>query len=304
VTQPSQKMLIIDDCSATHNLIKTRLRREPLEVVSAFDGETGVAMAKQVLPDLILLDVDMPSSDGFDVCRRLKAEQATNAIPIIFVTGASTTDQKVRGLDLGASDYITKPFDPAELRARVRSSLRTKYLMDLLSRKAMIDGLTGLWNRAYFDHRLAAELSLARRTGRPVSCIMADLDHFKSINDNYGHNIGDEVLRETARILLEAVRTEDVVCRYGGEEFAIIAPNTAAKGGAELAERLRVVLDGHMTIGRHDVVTACSLGVAEMRPDPEPTVVELADDALYRAKRGGRNRVEIAAAGATPATAA
>jgi diguanylate cyclase (GGDEF)-like protein len=197
-------------------------------------------------------------------------------------------------LDLGAVDYITKPFEPAELRARVRASLRTKYLTDLLSRKAMIDGLTGLWNRTYFDSRLESELSLSRRSGRPLSCILLDLDHFKKLNDRYGHPFGDEVLRSVGKLLIDSCRDEDIACRYGGEEFVILTPNVPAQGAVELAERLRAAIESMILSHRGKAVpVTCSMGVSDVGHTPPPTIVELADEALYAAKHGGRNRVVV-----------
>jgi diguanylate cyclase (GGDEF)-like protein len=287
--------LIIDDCEAIHHLVKARLRQEELELHCSVDGMAGIAMAQRINPDLILLDVDMPHPDGFEVCRRLKSDEKTMAIPVIFLTGASAAEQKIQGLDVGACDYITKPFDAAELRARVRATLRTKYLLDLLTNKAMIDGLTGLWNRAYFESRLNQELALARRYDHPLSCIMLDIDHFKIINDRYGHPMGDGVLRNLSEVISAGCRAEDVVCRYGGEEFAIITPNVAARGAAELAERLRDALGARAVTHRGvEVPVTCSFGVAEVH-NREPSIVELADKALYRAKQLGRNRVEVEA---------
>jgi diguanylate cyclase (GGDEF)-like protein len=196
---------------------------------------------------------------------------------------------------MGAIDYVTKPFDPAELRARVRASLRTKYLMDLLSRKAMIDGLTGLFNRAYFDARLIAEMSLARRTHAPLSCIMVDVDRFKQINDLHGHPFGDEVLRGIGQILADHCRTEDTVCRYGGEEFVVLCPNSASAAAANMAERLRDAIEQNTwTKNGLNVQVTCSFGVADLKGSPPPFVVEMADQALYSAKQNGRNRVVIA----------
>lgn len=304
--QSQQKILVIEDSEAIHGLLKVRLQSEPVELHFASDGEAGLSRAMELAPDLILLDVDMPAPDGFEVCRRLKADARTMAIPVVFLTGATSAEDKIKGLDLGAIDYVTKPFDPAELRARVRASLRTKYLMDLLSRKAMIDGLTGLWNRMYFESRLASELSHSRRNGRPVSCIMVDLDHFKQVNDEFGHPFGDDVLRRVGSLLGEIGRTEDVVCRYGGEEFVVLTPGNGAAAAAELAERIRKgVEDLRWTVGGRTVTVTCSLGVSDLRHLPPPTIVELADEALYSAKHAGRNRVAVASSPlTTPCTAA
>src|SRR4051794_2620713 len=159
-----QKVLIIDDSPEIQVLLRARLKDEPISMHFADSGVTALAMVDELKPDIILLDIEMPEMDGYEVCRRLKAIPQMVNVPIIFISGADSTEEKIRGLDLGAADYVTKPFDPAELRARVRVALRTAYLMDLLARKAMIDGLTGLWNRSYLDTRLSAEIAHARRT--------------------------------------------------------------------------------------------------------------------------------------------
>lgn len=288
------KILVIDDSPDTHTLVKVRLGKEQVAIESAFDGASGLVKARATHPDLILLDVEMPDRDGFSVCSDLKSDMATMDVPIIFLTGVASTEEKIRGLELGATDYITKPFDPAELRARVRATLRTRYLVELLSQKAMLDGLTGLWNRTYLDARLSAELSAARRRGTPLACIMGDVDHFKQINDTYGHSVGDDVLRSVAAVLTKECRAEDVVCRYGGEEFAILMPTTTVQQAGDMAERLRVAIaDLRLPYRDREVSVTCSFGVGDLRGDVPPSVVELADEALYRAKHSGRNRVEI-----------
>src|SRR5450432_381499 len=298
-----QTVLIIDDSPAIHTLLHARLRDEPVALHSANSGDEGLAMASSLAPDLILLDVDMPDPNGFEVCKRIKADPRLAATPIIFLTGAATTEQKIQGLELGAMDYITKPFDPAELRARVRGALRLKFLMDLLTQKAQIDALTGLWNRRYFDQRLEAEISLAKRSRRPLGILMLDLDHFKSINDRYGHPMGDEVLRRVGAQLAASVRTEDIVCRYGGEEFAIVAPNISA-GALQLAERLRSAIEKmSFSFGGHDVKVTVSIGAAGVDDSPTQALLVQADSALYRAKQNGRNRVE-AVIGGVPTTSA
>jgi two-component system cell cycle response regulator len=299
-----QKILIIDDSPAIHTLLHARLRDEPVALHSAHSGDEGLLMASALLPDLILLDVDMPDPNGFEVCRRLKGDPKLAATPIIFLTGAATTEQKIQGLELGAMDYITKPFEPAELRARVRGALRLKFLMDLLTQKAQIDALSGLWNRRYFDQRLEAEISLAKRSKRPLAILMLDLDHFKSINDRYGHPMGDEVLRRVGAQLASSVRVEDIVCRYGGEEFAIVAPNIST-GALQLAERLRSAIEKmSFSFGGHEVKVTVSIGVASCEDSLDPTLLHQADAALYRAKQNGRNRVESCSAAAAQKPAA
>jgi two-component system cell cycle response regulator len=290
----ADKILVIDDSPDIHTLVKVRLGKEQVVIHCASDGASGLAEAREFRPDLILLDIDMPERDGFAVCADLKADSMTRDIPIIFLSGATSTKDKIRGLELGATDYVTKPFDPAELLARVRASLRTRELVELLSKKAMIDGLTGLWNRTYLDAHVTIELSSARRSDQPLSCIMADVDCFKSINDTYGHSFGDDVLRAIAAIFTQNCRVEDIVCRYGGEEFTILLPNTPLADAAALAERLRLAIEAWPFVYRLDPVSVtCSLGVANLRASIPPSILELADQALYCAKHSGRNRVEI-----------
>jgi len=291
----NQRILIVDDSKNIHALVKARLTGEPVELHSCFSSEQALASIGQILPDLILLDVDMPDMNGFEVCRRLKQHPATMNVPVVFLTGAGSTDEKIRGLELGAIDYITKPFEPAELRARVRAALRTKYLLDLLNKKAMIDGLTGLWNRTYFDQTLAAQLSLAKRSGQPVAIVLCDLDNFKQINDRCGHLTGDEALRIVAACMQATCRIEDVVCRYGGEEFGIVVPNTSAERSGIMAERLRKNIEKLPLQHRGmPVQITCSFGIADLACTGEKDIVAAADAALYRAKELGRNRFELA----------
>jgi diguanylate cyclase (GGDEF)-like protein len=290
-----QKILIIDDCKMVHSVLRSHLADEPVELFSAHDGPSGLAMAQNSAPDLILLDIEMPGMTGFEVCQQLKADNSTSGIPVVFLSSLTCTEDKIRGLDMGAVDYVTKPFEPAELKARVRASLRTKFLLDLLGKKAMIDGLTGLWNRAYLDKRLAQEASLARRHETALSCILLDVDHFKKLNDRWGHTFGDTVLRSLAQVMIGLARPEDVVCRYGGEEFAVLTPAVAMGGATCLAERLRRGVEELSLPHRGEVVrVTCSFGVADMSVAEAGTILQTADEALYRAKGAGRNRVVCA----------
>lgn len=288
------KILIVDDVESIHALIKIRLKDERVEWRSAYDADSGIAMAGRDTPDLILMDIDMPGRDGFVACAALKSNPATAEIPLIFLTASDSVEQKVRGLEMGALDYVAKPFEPAELRARVRNGLRLKFMMDLLARKAAIDGLTGLWNRIHFDVRLTAETSQARRRGTPLSCIMLDVDRFKQINDRHGHPFGDEVLRRIAGIMLTTCRQYDLCCRYGGEEFIILCPDSTLDGARDLAERIRVNVESEVFTHRNTTVpVSCSFGVAAVSEQAPPSVLELVDAALYRAKGSGRNCVVI-----------
>jgi len=295
----SQKVLIIDDSPAVHSLIRARLAGEPVEIFDAGGGVEGIARAAEITPDLILLDVEMPPPDGFEVCRQLKANAVTAGIPIVFITGVSSTTEKLMGLELGAVDYVTKPFDPAELRARVRASLRTKYLLDLLNQKAQIDGVTGLWNRAYLHQRLGQEISMVRRHGHPLSLVLGDVDEFRKINETHGHPCGDAVLRAVAAMMVESSRREDIICRFEGATFAILTPGVADDGAAVLAERLRNKIRANPPAAganRKIVPLTMSFGVALLgTTDTERTFLEAAGSALKNAVEAGCDRVVLAA---------
>ena len=288
------KILIIDDSPDALAVAKTRLAREGHAILCAGGGRDGLEAAGRELPDLILLDVDMPDLNGFDVCRRLKASHDLCMIPVIFLSGSGGPEDKIEGLNLGAVDFVTKPFDAFELRARVNAALRTKQMQDLLIQHAKIDPLTGLPNRRALDERLQKEWTRLLRHGGSLSVIMADIDHFKLINDQFGHPVGDGVLRHVARLLTEGCREYDMPARYGGEEFMVIAPETAVQAAADFAERLRLsicarTLEAH---GKSVTVTA-SFGVAGHESATSPAdLVQSADRALYQAKSAGRNCVK------------
>lgn len=289
------KVLIVDDSPKARQVAQVRLKAENVEIVSADGGAAGLEMARREKPDLILLDVDMPDMSGFDVCRALKSDPQVSMIPIIFLTGSGSAEDKVKGLDLGAVDYVTKPFDAFELGARVRAALRTKHLQDLLATRAQIDPLTELWNRRALTDRLQQEWSRVVRYGGVLSCIIVDLDDFKRVNDTHGHGTGDEVLRRVAGVLADRRRDTDLPTRWGGEEFAVLVPCTRAPGAACLAERYRADIEGlRIEAGRDTVTITASFGVADSAAAPgTEALIEAADTALYRAKDAGKNRVEV-----------
>jgi diguanylate cyclase (GGDEF)-like protein len=285
------RILLIDDSPQIAPLLRAWLSAEGVELVAAGDGEAGLRLAREVAPHVVLLDVDMPGLDGFETCRRLKSDPATAGAAVLFVSGASSSADKVRGLELGAVDYVTKPFDPVELRARIRAAIRTKFLTDLLERKAGLDALTGLLNRGQFDERLAAATALFQRHGRRFSLVLVDLDGFKQINDAHGHAAGDRAIQAAARVLCGDVRREDASFRVGGDEFAVLMPEVGLAGAVVLAERLRGQLAGGALRGRGGPVRmTASFGLAEAT-DGGANVYDRADEALYAAKRAGGNRV-------------
>ncbi len=296
------RVLVIDDEPSIHKLIAARLRPEGIVVTGELDGVRGIARAITESIDLILLDVGLPNLDGFQVCRKLKEHPSTRNIPIIFLTGDTTMDAKIRGLDMGAVDYVTKPFEQAELRARVRAGLRTKRLQDILERQSFLDGLTGLWNRPYLDQRLESELNVAHRYGRPLGLMMTDIDHFKLVNDTYGHLFGDIVLQGVAEELRGYARRSDIVARYGGEEFAVLLTDTPLSAGSFVAELLRAS-EENLRFEVHDqlVTVTASFGLActeNVVGDVTPeALIDAADRALFASKDAGRNCVHMCEGG-------
>ncbi len=298
------RVLMIDDSDLERQWLRARLAEDAMELVEAQDGMAGMDICRSDPPDLILLDLGLPGHDGFEVLRRLKNDRRTGMIPVIVLSGASDTHHKVRGLDLGAVDYVTKPFDIIELRARIRVAMRTKRLQDLLEQRAHVDSLTGLANRRAFEKRLNTEWGIHHRHGGALAVFVADLDHFKAVNDTYGHPTGDEVLRRTGEVLQSSVRTTDLAARLGGEEFVVVAPHCERAGIFKTAERFRdrlaaspIVFNGgriHVTI---------SIGVASWPDDAANSPSELlaiADRGLYQAKAEGRNLVRYARGAIAP----
>ncbi len=287
----TRKVLAIDDSRADISLLKSHLRKMGLTVLSAEDALAGIEIAFNKQPDVILLDVMMPGIDGFEACKRLKADTRTTAIPVIFVSGKEQSCDKIAGLDLGAIDYITKPYDPGELRARIESVIRTLELQEELFSLAVTDELTGLANRRRFFDVLEGEILKARMEGTCLSLMMLDSDHFKKVNDTYGHLAGDDVLRQIGRILRENVYPLDTPARYGGEEFAVIMPKTTYSQVTQAAERLRRKIDQwQWKIDENLISITVSIGVAYNKSYDMRELVNHADQALYMAKKEGRNQ--------------
>ena len=286
------EVLIVDDDVALHELIGAQLEPEGFVVHSAYDGLSGVHLAKTIRPDLILLDIEMPEMNGYDACELLGVQAETANTPIIFLSSSASPADRARGLNMGGADFMAKPFFGDELRARIRVSLRYKFLLELESKRATRDWLTGLWNRAHFEERLAIEAASASRHKNALSCIMLDIDHFKSVNDTQGHAFGDTVICAVAHAIQQAARREDGVFRYGGEEFAILCPCVAVEGAMHLAERIRCNVSQRSFASPTGLVSVtCSVGLADERNGVAGDLVRAADAALYLAKRSGRNRV-------------
>lgn len=292
------RILIVDD--ERHNIkVLSELLREEHKIMAAKSGQVALNAAHGPNPpDLILLDVMMPGLSGYEVCRQLKAHPRTMHIPVIFITALDATDDEAKGFELGAVDYIFKPFKPVIVKARVRTHIHLKRKTDLLDRMASIDGLTEISNRRSFDITLEKELRRIARSGAFLSLILSDIDFFKKYNDYHGHAQGDICLRRVAKALADcANRSGDFSARYGGEEFAVILPETDLDGAITIAEKIRTTVAelniSHAASTVADHVTL-SLGVATVSGSQDISPVDLimaADDFLYQAKKSGRNAV-------------
>ncbi len=299
-----QQILLIDDSQSAHKLVCCLLGDEPIAVHSAYDAQAGLEMAESLRPDLIMLDVEMPEIDGFETCRRLKANPATSGIPILFLTARAATEELALGFNLGANDYMIKPFDVTELRSRIRASLRTGRLIRLLEQKALLDPLTGLGTRAMFDERVAAEVALRVRSRNPLACILVDVDRFKQINDKYGPSFGDYVLSRIADALNKICRLSDIACRREGDEFAILTPLTSGEQATLLAERMRAAVATLLFSSKDEsVAVTCSFGVAEAAGTYDRLMLDRAEQALLHSKVNGRNRIFTASKHPVPRTA-
>lgn len=287
-------VLIIDDSADVHRLLRARLKIEDLTFISAGDGTEGLREATRTpAPSLILLDLDMPGVNGFETLKKLKDTPATVSIPVIVLSGSHGVEDKVRAFELGAVDYITKPFEFTELRARVSAALRTQRLLEMLAQRAQIDGLTGLWNRECFDRRWSEEFSRTQRRGHKLAVALLDIDHFKKINDTFGHPAGDAVLQGVARVLQRECRASDLACRYGGEEFVLLMPETDAKDAAKVCERIRFAVQSIVWARHPEHTVTISAGVAAGTAGLSAAEwLEIADKNLYAAKNDGRNRVQ------------
>ncbi len=298
------RVAIVDDDPAIRRLVRLFLKRSGYEIAEFATGNEAREQLAKIPWDLAVLDRRLPDMDGVELCQELKSNPDFKSHYVIMLTGEDEQEDKVQGLDLGADDYITKPFQYPELLARIRAAKRIvdlqKELMETnrrLERLSITDGLTNLYNHRYFQDELARAFEKSARYARPLSLAMADLDFFKKINDSYGHAVGDEVLKAVSRMFEQSSRSTDLVARYGGEEFSVMMPETDMDAAIAFAEKLRRLVEStpidtqagalHVTV---------SVGVATVPHRGIHAAKELivsSDNALYRAKEGGRNQVQI-----------
>jgi len=299
------QILVAEDEVTFRHLLKTLLGKWGFDVVLASDGlEAWEILQREDHPRLVILDWMMPKRDGIEICRELRQRKSDHYTYLLLLTSRDQKQDMVEAFEAGADDYLAKPCDPHELRARIHAGERIVELQDRLIRaqealreEATHDPLTGLLNRRACLDALVAELHRGSRIRKPVSIAMADIDHFKNINDAHGHLAGDAVLREVARRMQKSLRAYDVIGRFGGEEFLLVFPGCRLEEGTKLANRIcRVISSESVSVKSKSLQVTLSLGVAAT-VEPAPGDVEgllgSADDALYRAKESGRNRVEF-----------
>ncbi|MBL4783085.1 MAG: diguanylate cyclase [Porticoccaceae bacterium] len=285
-------VLIVDDAPSNIQLL-AGLLNSSYQIKVANGGLRCLELAEaEPSPDLILLDIQMPDMDGYEVCQRLKQSDNTKNIPVIFVTGKDQVEEEELGLSIGAVDYITKPYSPAIVEARIATQITLKQQSDALRNLAMRDQLTGLYNRHFLINVAEKRISQAHRHRQPLCLIMIDVDHFKAVNDQHGHSVGDDVLREVARIFVVQSRNEDVVARFGGEEFVFLLDACDLEAGVSKAEKVRQSLEDTRVQG---LAITASFGLAQLAHGEDFLgLLNRADEAVYEAKSKGRNRVEVA----------
>ncbi len=295
------RVLIVDDVPDNVRILSRIVVNEGHQVSAATSGQSALRLIESCEPDLILLDVVMPEMDGYQVCTTLKAHPQFRNIPVIFITGLNDVDEEVHGLELGAVDYIIKPFKEVIVRMRVRTHLELKRQHDILNQLSHFDGLTGIPNRRAFDERLVQEWKRACRTNDSLAAVMIDIDYFKQYNDAYGHLVGDDCLQRVAKALAKQMqRGSDFIARYGGEEFVCLLSGIDHSGLTTFAEQLRlsvaVLQIPHCTSSAALYVTV-SIGAVLCQPSINTSAIDLiahTDSQLFMAKDGGRNRVNLA----------
>jgi len=303
-------VLIVDDEEYIVRSLQHILKKEGYGVYSASNGLEALNLLKSLKPSLIILDIQMPDLDGFELCKKIKSDERTRSIPVILLTAQYLeVNDKITGLNLGADDYMTKPFNTRELLARVRAKIRILELTQTLKEHnqelqelSITDSLTGLFNRRFFDFHSTEELHIAAREGKSVACLMMDIDDFKRINDSFGHQAGDFLLKEIARILKSHFRRPSLLARYGGEEFVVLVSGLDIKSAEKRAEMIRKILQNqNFTYKNYEMAVTLSFGIATCPPIPyeaQKDLIDAADAALYEAKKRGKNRVEVLPAGA------
>jgi len=291
-----QKTILIVDDNEDNIEMLMALLGDRYDLLASLDGERALTLLEEESVDLILLDILMPGMDGFDVYRRIRSNEHTQEIPVIFITVKNDEDTIEKAYKMGGADYITKPFRAREVLSRVEKELSMQEMIRKLTVLASTDPLTKLYNRRYFSEIAQRFMALAKRDEGSLSVIMLDIDRFKQVNDIYGHQAGDAVLVNLANIIMEFLRNSDVACRFGGEEFVILLPKTSLDDAREIAQKLRKKVEESLVFlpSNGELSYTISLGVASADTQKDSDIdapLKRADEALYAAKAAGRNKV-------------
>lgn len=292
--EPKPLILIVEDSSVNSRLCEKLLNKNGYETAVCTDGESAIEFVNTNSPDLILLDIVMPGIDGYEFCRTMKNNPKIKHTPVIFLSAMNDEESIIKGFDSGAVDFITKPFRHQELIARTKTHVELKRAKEKLLRMAITDGLTGLVNRRYFMGRLLHEYERIKRYGSIFTVLMIDLDYFKNINDTHGHQAGDAVLQRVSDVMKSTLRLSDIIGRIGGEEFAIILPETELSAGMIIGERIRKQVEA-LVVSYKECRLKITISIGAS-PSSEndlsiDDVIQRSDSALYRAKENGRNRI-------------
>ena len=286
-----KNILIVDDEADMRKVLAQRFEHKGMHVFTANTGEEAVKIAQEIHPDIILLDIMMPGMDGMTANEKLKSDTSTKDIPVVFLSAKSMMEDKIKGFNKGADDYVTKPFDFEELYARITAILEKKKRYEEM---AMQDSLTGLYNRRFFDKKYAELYDIAERYGRIYSLVIIDIDNFKNINDKYGHAEGDHVLRKTAEVIKTNFRKTDIAARYGGDEFTVLMPETGQEAAQKALDNLRSILSMETAFSENKSVSysiSMSMGAGTYRKGlTKIQIFELADSIMYKEKHEKQNK--------------
>jgi diguanylate cyclase (GGDEF)-like protein len=297
----------VEDNPVSRNVLEKTLRKSGYHVTSVSNGRLALELFKEKFFPIVLTDWMMPIMDGLELCKAIRRNTSNGYVFIIFLTGKNSQNDIVRGLEAGADDYLTKPFNQSELKARIKTGIRILELEESLKKAneqirvlSISDPLTGIFNRRYLNKHLPLEINRAKRYNHPLSLILCDIDHFKQVNDRYGHLVGDQVIKAFVSRIKKSIRDVDWMVRYGGEEFVIVVPETDPGGSYILAERLRnAISQSVVNVQKHKIHITSSFGLTGFvsnTTDHKITfeaMIDQADKCLYKAKMKGRNRVEV-----------
>jgi diguanylate cyclase (GGDEF)-like protein len=290
------KILIVEDTISDVIFLKKTLEKENYDINYAENGKDALALISKDTPDLVILDILLPDIDGYEVCRRIRANESWVNLPVLFYSAIKTVDEKLLGLEMGASEFLSKSADDRELLARIRNLLKAKKRIDAAISTSFYDPLTNVYSTQYFEHRIEDECIRSRRYKRDFSCMLMDVDKFEKINDTFGTHVGDRLLRKIAEVVKSNIRSADEVCRYKEDEFGILLPETNLRGAYAIAERVRQYLCMSDDLRKEctvDLTVSCGVSYYGNEVKDTKQLINQADTALQQAKKEGYNQTKF-----------